>query len=375
MNKEPLVSVIMGVYNTKIEYLRIAMDSILHQTYRNLEFIIIDDASDQWCAAFLEEYKNKRETEYGDRRIRLFHNERNKGLTVSLNIALRMAKGNYIARMDADDISLPQRISKQISYMEAHKDIDVLACGSFIYGGEPLFPTEKDFTDSPRFAGIYRKFEQERMRVRLSFANIEFTHPTVVFRSSFLRENHLQYDESIHKAQDYNMWVRCIEKGKLDSLQEVLFISREFGERIGNHELKGQTSFADVTKVMCLKRLLPQVNVSEEKLYIWMRDTKMSGSVTDNRKLIQRLVKANDLKKEYDLKVYRQEIFFWWMRKGLYRKNWPFGIRMLIAPYMFLNILRIGFPQTCRYGKDLIYKRKIKKRGAVEMTGYGEYRV
>jgi len=56
MNKEPLVSVIMGVYNTKIEYLRIAMDSILHQTYRNLEFIIIDDASDQWCAAFLEEY-------------------------------------------------------------------------------------------------------------------------------------------------------------------------------------------------------------------------------------------------------------------------------------------------------------------------------
>lgn len=92
MNKEPLVSVIMGVYNTKIEYLRIAMDSILHQTYRNLEFIIIDDASDQWCAAFLEEYKNKRETEYGDRRIRLFHNERNKGLTVSLNIALRMAK-------------------------------------------------------------------------------------------------------------------------------------------------------------------------------------------------------------------------------------------------------------------------------------------
>ena len=96
------------------------------------------------------------------------------------------------------------------------------------------------------------------------------------------------------------MWVRCIEKGKLDSLQEVLFISREFGERIGNHELKGQTSFADVTKVMCLKRLLPQVNVSEEKLYIWMRDTKMSGSVTDNRKLIQRLVKENKLKKEYE---------------------------------------------------------------------------
>ncbi len=372
MNKEPLVSVIMGVYNTKIEYLRIAMDSILHQTYRNLEFIIIDDASDQWCVAFLEEYKREQEVRHDDRRIRLFHNERNKGLTVSLNIALRMAKGSYIARMDADDISLPQRISRQISYMESHKDIDVLACGSFIYGGEPLFPTEKDFTDRPRFAGIYRKFEQERMRVRLSFANIEFTHPTVVFRASFLKENHLWYDESIHKAQDYNMWVRCIEKGKLGSLQEVLFISREFGERIGNRYAEEQSNYADATKIECLKRLLPESSLYEQQLYTCMRNMKAVGTSADNIKLIKRLIKANNKNGIYNRKIYREEVFFWWLRKSLYRQNQSIGKRMLISPYIFINILRVVILQTLRYERDFIYKVK-KRKVWVEKLKVMEY--
>lgn len=351
MNRQPLVSVIMGVHNTKKEYLHAALESIISQTYYRIEFIIVDDASDEWCSTFLTDYCEEHKKKYNDYRITVLRNENNKGLTASLNIALRKAAGDYIARMDSDDISAPDRIERQVIYLEEHDDIDVLACGSYLFDG----------TGTAKFAGIYRKFEQERMKIRLSFANIEYTHPTVMFRRAFLEKNNLWYDEQIKKAQDYNMWVRCIEKGKLDSLQEVLFVSRIHDDRIGNRNEKEQRKFADVTKIMCLQKLLPYSTERQKYLYVHMRDVEMVGSAEENIELIRSLIKANEERRIYEPRIYREEVFFWWLRKALYKVNRHEGIKILENSYMIKNIFGVICPQIYRYVMDKLYSIKTKR--------------
>ena len=107
--KMPLVSIIMSVYNEE-RYIQESLDSVLSQTLDNFELIIIDDCSTDKTAEMIEGYH--------DSRIRLYRNKENQGLTKNLNNALRYCRGDYIARMDGDDICLPQRLEKQVQYME-----------------------------------------------------------------------------------------------------------------------------------------------------------------------------------------------------------------------------------------------------------------
>ena len=370
MKNEPLVSIIRGVYNTKTEYLRIAMDSILDQSYSNIEFIIVDDASDDWCSKFLMDYRHERKIKYEDNRIRLIRNTQNKGLTVTLNIALQEAKGDYVARMDADDICFKNRIKRQVLYMNSHEEIDVLACVSFLYSGKDIVPLREEFARKSQFTGVYREFAQERIRIRLSFSNIEFAHPTVMFRKKFLEDNGIKYAEDIKIAQDYNMWVRCIEHGKLYCQQEVLFISRIYGNRISNIQQQEQRNFADVTKIRCMTRLLPDSTERQKELYTHMRDVEIYGNVEENINLIRLLVSANDRNQIYDPDTYKQELFFWWLRKSLYKINRPQGKKILMDQYMFTNIIKIILPQSWRYIKDIFYKHRMKRKWLIEMKGF-----
>ena len=120
MQFEKPISVVMPVFNTPVSFLREAVDSIINQTFKDFEFIIIDDGCTGSCSEYLESLS--------DPRIRIIHNERNLGITKSLNIGLREARGKYIARMDDDDISIPIRFEKQFAFMESNPDI--ILCGS-----------------------------------------------------------------------------------------------------------------------------------------------------------------------------------------------------------------------------------------------------
>lgn len=119
--KEPKISVIMSVYNG-MPYLREAVESMFAQTYKNFEFVIVDDASIDGTWLYLRSLK--------DKRIKLIKNKKNIGLALSLNKALRQAQGDYIARMDADDISMPERLERQLNFMLANHSIDI--CGSWV---------------------------------------------------------------------------------------------------------------------------------------------------------------------------------------------------------------------------------------------------
>jgi len=196
----PKVTVLMPVYNGD-QYLKEAIDSILGQTFKDFEFLIINDGSTDKSIEIIESYN--------DKRIKLIHNEKNMGLIYTLNKGLELAKGKYIARMDADDISLPPRLQKQVDFMDKNKDVGV--CGTWI----------KTFGDNIISRKNKVPSDNEEIGIALLF-NCVIMHPTVIMRKSLLDKYNLRYDEKHKDAEDYGLWVRCIHNFKLANIPEVL---------------------------------------------------------------------------------------------------------------------------------------------------------
>ncbi len=201
----PKITVLMSVFNEQT-YLREAVESVLSQTFGDFEFIIINDGSEEPFEDIISEYK--------DDRIRLFRQE-NMGLARSLNRGLRLARGDYIARMDADDVCRFDRFDLQIKEMEAHHQIDLL--GSFFdvidEKGE-LIETKELITDP-----IYRLW-------RLQFHN-NYGHGAMMLKKqSVLRQG--AYDETLLYAQDYDLWSRMSAKDNTGIIPEALYHYRMF---------------------------------------------------------------------------------------------------------------------------------------------------
>jgi len=339
-----LVSVLMSVYKTDVELLDRAVKSILNQTYNELEFIIIDDGADRDCLYYLERIK--------DPRVLLIHNSSNVGLAASLNRGIDIAKGKYIARMDADDYSFPDRIYEQVRYMNQHIDVDVLACISM---------DVKEGKLTGGIGGAYVHFNNEDMQIELSLAPKTFPHPTVMFRASFLNDNNIRYDETFMRSQDYDMWARCSVCGKLDSLQRVLLLYNTDDEKnLGLSEK--QVYYSNQTKIKCMKRLLPDASDKEKNLYIHMRDKKMTGSVKENLAFIGKLIESNKTAGIYNRFKFRTIIYFWWGRKALYYENRDTLCEFFKHPDFIINAL---ISVVCRFPMHLcqqIYTQMIVKK-------------
>ena len=174
----PLVSVLMAVYNGEA-YLGEAIESILRQTFSFFEFIIIDDASTDNSRRLAESYR--------DSRIRVVSNPRNLRLAGSLNRGINLARGKYIARMDADDICHPDRLEKQVAFMEENCDVGV--SGSWLY----CFGDKKQLWDYPLTSGMIKS--------NLLFHN-QLGHPTVIMRREAMLKNGLFYNPRFRASED-----------------------------------------------------------------------------------------------------------------------------------------------------------------------------
>ncbi|MCS6824874.1 MAG: glycosyltransferase [Cytophagales bacterium] len=189
----PTVSVLMCVFNGE-KYLKEAMDSILCQTFTDFEFIIIDDNSTDRSVDMIRSYT--------DRRIRLFRNEENIGLTKSLNKGIELARGKYIARMDADDISLPDRLAVQVQFMEENPQVSLVATHIALIDTEGAIKGYwQDDIDTTT---------HEKIVNRLPHSNC-IAHPSIVIRSEILKR--YRYNEECTNSQDWELWLRLSTTG------------------------------------------------------------------------------------------------------------------------------------------------------------------
>lgn len=205
---QPTISVLMSVYNSS-SYLSETIDSVLAQKFTDFEFLIVDDASSDNSREILQKY--------ADPRIRLFFNTENRGLTASLNFLIEKASGKYLARIDSDDIAMPERFAKQVAMMEHDSELLLLGANcvfvneksELINGGAPFIAGEKDLDD-------------EFLRWSFLFPENLIVHSSVMLRSEILLENGLRYDESQKYAQDIEFWRRLAPYGKFRILAEPL---------------------------------------------------------------------------------------------------------------------------------------------------------
>jgi glycosyltransferase involved in cell wall biosynthesis len=188
----------MAVYNGE-KYLPEAIDSILSQTFTNFEFIIINDGSTDKSKDII--------LSYIDKRIRLIDNEENIGLTKSLNIGIKLAKGKYIARMDADDVSLPKRFEIQYKYMEENPDIDICGSRYMVLGQNKI----KELPTNPEFIKI------------LLFQGINpIAHPSVIMRKKSLDKHNIFYNEKYRFAQDFALWASSYNVLDITNTPDIL---------------------------------------------------------------------------------------------------------------------------------------------------------
>ena len=184
----PAISVLMPVYNGE-KYLREAIDSILGQTFTDFEFIIVDDGSTDATPRILEEYAQK------DSRVRVLTNEVNSKIAASLNRGLAAARAPLIARMDADDISLPQRLEKQYQFMQENKHIAV--CGTA-------------FSVLGKAQTVQKPFSNFAIKAELLFTCC-IAHPTVIYR----KESIPGYCAKSPPAEDYDLWLSLVAKNEV----------------------------------------------------------------------------------------------------------------------------------------------------------------
>lgn len=197
--KDPKISVLMPVYKTNEAHLRQAIESILNQSYTDFEFLILDDCPENDRESIVKSYP--------DKRLKYFKNERNRGISFTRNKLMEMAKGEYLAVMDHDDISLPERFEKQVAFLDEHPEVGVVACWA---------------EEFPKFKKLMWPVEDIQIKTNLMEICC-LIHPATMMRKSVLVENHIEYEAEFSPAEDYRLWGRLIEYTNFHNIPEVLF--------------------------------------------------------------------------------------------------------------------------------------------------------
>ena len=225
-NNNPKISVLLCVYNSQ-KYIREAIESLRSQTFQDFEIIIVDDASIDETPEILNRYK--------DSRTFIHRNTENKGLTKSLNIGLSFCRGEYIARMDADDFSLPMRFEKQAKFLD--KNTECAAVGSWCMRINEKGDVVSKWDHPTDYEGIKK---------RLLTQNSIF-HGTVMMR----REPILKiggYNEKYKYSQDYDLWLRLSEHAQIRNIGEFLYLSRFDTKSISNMNKRQQDHYAELAR-------------------------------------------------------------------------------------------------------------------------------
>ena len=244
----PRITVLMSVYNGE-KYLREAIDSILNQTFKDLEFLIINDGSTDKTAEILQSYQ--------DPRIKIINNQKNIGLTKSLNKGLKLAKGEYIARMDADDISYQDRLQVQYDYLKNNPEVDLVGSWNDVID---------DIGNTISFWKC--NYSSEDIYYILNFRNC-LTHCSLLFRKELVVNNG-GYNETMKNAQDYELWSRISKIAKIYQIQEPLVKWRMNSNVISTKKKNNQVKTINTIVKNNLERLTDRK--VDDKILCFIRD-------------------------------------------------------------------------------------------------------
>ncbi|WP_374166342.1 glycosyltransferase family 2 protein [Arcticibacter sp. MXS-1] len=327
----PRISVVLPVYNAE-KYVGEAVDSILAQTYKDFELLVINDASTDRSLEVLEQYK--------DRRIRLINNEENLKVVKSLNKGIDLAQGEFIARMDADDISHPLRFERQLNYLERNPDIDI--CGSWVQ----TFGSEHHI--------LKAAVEHEHIRARLFFLNPMF-HPAIIFKRESFNKHKLRFDEQYKNAEDYGMWVNAIDLLTFGNVPEVLLKYRIHTTNVSVLKESNKAMLDDI-HFGIFRFFLRKLRIDATERELWMHRKlglvsvgRLDGSaLCEYLHWLKKLVLANNEVEYFEKKHFRNVVisFIFYLVK----QTAPRGKALLMALNTFSDIY--GYKDCIRFFSD-----------------------
>jgi glycosyltransferase involved in cell wall biosynthesis len=235
----------MPVYNCE-KYVFEAVESILNQTYAHFELLLIDDCSTdntlQICKSFQDD------------RIVIIEKEKNSGYTNSLNYGISIAKGEYIARMDGDDISLPERFEKQINFLQNNPEISLCGTAIQIIGTDEI---------------LKQPLNYEQIKVKLCLKTSLY-HPTVMGKTTTFRDN--LYNANAEPAEDYDLWTRLAFKYALANLDSALLRYRIHENQVSNTRSIAQKSATYYCKLNIFKHLEIEKYFTDDQLRMVLHD-------------------------------------------------------------------------------------------------------
>ena len=295
----PLITVLMPVYNG-FKYLDEAMKSILNQSFQNFEFIIIDDGSIDDSVKIIKSYD--------DNRIRLVKNRNNLGQSETLNKGLSLTRGKYIARMDQDDISMPERFKKQLDFMENNSDVDV--CGSWVQL-------------MGKYNGII-ELETQSEEIKISLlTNQNLTHPAVMIRKSTLVKYELNYNPTFTIGNDYDLWVRMFDYCSFANLPEPLLKFRMHDNQYS--KIMWEQNEVETNRI--LTNLLKKIGIHPDDSDLIIHKKLFTGYGIDSLftgevfKYLRRLRSSNIRKNVYDHIAFNEFLKIKWRRYMFRQKH------------------------------------------------------
>jgi len=251
--RTPVISVVMSVYNGS-KYLKEAIESIIKQTYKSWEFIIVNDGSTDGSMKMLLDYLKN------ERRI-IIVDQKNMGLTRSLNRALMLSRGVYIARQDADDVSFPDRLSSEVDFLKPRPEYALVGSDYQVIGIKGKIENKMS---------KYFIFNDEEIRENMIRYN-PFCHTSVLFKREIL-DNIGFYNERLKYSQDYEYWFRIMQEYKAANLPKILVYRRYTKEMLSRKHDKAQLYFIIKVQFIILKKSA-KLNI-KDLLYIFKNIVK-----------------------------------------------------------------------------------------------------
>jgi glycosyltransferase involved in cell wall biosynthesis len=325
-----MISVVMPVYNNE-RYLRTAIESVLSQTFGDFEFIVVSESDTSPESRSIID-------SYADGRLNHIRNESRLGMIESLNVGLNLAKGEFIARMDSDDVCLPDRFARQLEYLNRHPDVGIVGSSSRI------------IDDSGSTVLIDMRPREAVMSRWLSLFGPPLSHPSVMARTQVIKQIG-GYDTRVI-CEDYDLWIRALEVTKIENMPEILLVRRV-------HDKSStllQQERVDCTHIGLSQRILTSLlkrDVDVETVRLLRSDERDIESGSDAQRipgLLKELFEAFVTRygvSRYDARMVRAEVA-WRIYKlsvRMVKRDPLVGIRILLTGFRFS---RFSFPHIAR---------------------------